>query len=121
MAAFGLLGPVLVTLLAIAVAKGLHLIRMKRIMKLRAGELLPWGSLGAILGVSAIGALPVLAVRAAVAGPPVVVLLAEIAVYGLTYFGLVFAAGLINPDERAAIGRWLRLTNSRPLAPSGTT
>jgi len=120
MAAFGLLGPVLVTLLAIAVAKALHLLRMKRIMKLCVGELLPWGSLGAILGVSAVGAVPVLAVRAALAGPPVVVLLAESAAYGLTYFALVFATGLINPDERATIGRWLRLTNARRLAPSGT-
>jgi O-antigen/teichoic acid export membrane protein len=119
MEGFGLRGPVLVTLLAIAVAKALHLLRMKRLMNVRVGELLPWGSLAAILGVSAVSAAPVLLVRAAVAGPRVGVLIAEGAAYGLTYLALLFAAGLIHPDERAAIARWLGPTNPRPLAPSG--
>jgi O-antigen/teichoic acid export membrane protein len=119
MAAFGLRGPVLVTLIAIAVAKGLHLLRMKRLLKLRVGDVLPWGSLGAILGVSAVSVAPALAVRGALGGPPLGVLLAASAAYGLTYLTLLFAAGLIHPDEKAAIGRALRFTSLRPLAPSG--
>jgi O-antigen/teichoic acid export membrane protein len=119
MAAFGLLGPVLVTLLAIAVAKGLHLLRMKAVMGLRAGELLPWGSLGAILGMSLVAVVPVLVARAVVTGPRIVVLLVEGVAYGLTYVALLVGAGLIRPEERAAIGRGLRLASLRTLATSG--
>ena len=119
MQAFGLLGPVWVTLLALIVAKGLHLRRMQQVMRLRVEELLPWGSLAAVLGVSVVSVAPVLLVRAALSGPPVAVLLAESAAFGLTYVALLFAAGLIRPDERAAIAQWLRLRNPWALAPSG--
>ena len=119
MSAFGLLGPVLVTLLAMGVAKGLHLVRMRRIMKLDTMDVLPWGSLAAIFGVSAVSILSVIAVRAVASGPRIAVLLAEGLAYCLTYLSLLFAAGLINPDERAVVGRWLRPTPPRPLAPGG--
>lgn len=116
---FGLLGPVLVTLLALACAKGLHLARMRRLLRLRVAELLPWGSLAAILGVSALAVLPVLAVRALVTGPRLALLLAEGAAYALAYVALVLGLGLVSPDERAALARSLRLGDPRALAPSG--
>ncbi len=119
MAAFGLLGPVLVTLLAMAVAKGLHLLRMKGIMGLRMAELLPWGSLAGILAISAVAVAPVLVARIVVTGPRIIVLLAETAAYGLTCLALLLGTGLIRPEERASLGRGLRLANLRALAPSG--
>jgi O-antigen/teichoic acid export membrane protein len=119
MSAFGLLGPVLVTLLAMAVAKALHLLRLKRILQLDTGAVLPWGSLGGILGVSAAAALAALAVRALLAGPPLLVLLAEGAAYSVVYLALLLAAGLVRPEERVALGRWLRIPSPRPLAASG--
>lgn len=118
MTAFGLRGPILVTLLAMAVAKALHLLRMKRLMRLSVVDVLPWGSLAAILGVSATAAVTTLGVRALLAGPPLAVLLAEAVAYALAYVALLFAAGLISPEERSALGRWLRLGASRPLAAS---
>jgi hypothetical protein len=111
-----LLGPVIVTLSAMAVAKALHLLRMRRILKLGFGELLPWVSLGATSAMSAISVVPVLVARAVVTGPTAVVLFAETAAFGFTYLSLIFASGLIRPDERAAIGRWLRLATPIPLA-----
>jgi len=108
-AAFGLRGPVLVTLLAMALAKGLHLLRMRRIMKLEWRELLPWPSLGAILGASVMAMAPVLLVRSLVAGPRLLVLLGEGAGFFLTYLMLLFAMGIINVEERAGIRRWLRV------------
>jgi O-antigen/teichoic acid export membrane protein len=118
MAAFGLLGPVLVTLLAMTVAKVLHLIRMKRLMQLTVGEVLPWSSLSAILAVSALSVGPVLIARATITGPPIALLLAGGVAYGITYLALALAFGLITPNERDSLGRWLRLANFRPLAPS---
>jgi O-antigen/teichoic acid export membrane protein len=119
MAAFGLLGPVLVTLLAMTVAKALHLLRMKRLMSLPVRDILPWRALAGTLAVSAVSAVPVLAVRATVSLPPLPLLVAECAAYGLTYLSLLFAAGLIEPGERAALTRWWHPANTRPLAASG--
>ena len=109
MTAFGLRGPVLVTLLAMAMAKGLHLLRMRRIMSLKVRELLPWPSLAGIVSVSVTAMAPVLAVRALVSGPRLFVLLAEVASYGLTYLLLLLATGIISAEERAGLRRWLRL------------
>jgi len=119
MAAFGLKGPVLVTLLAMAVAKGAHLVRMGRIMTLKAGELLPWASLGAIAFVSVIAIAPVLALRALVSGPRLLVLLAEGAGYSLAYLLLLFATGIISAEERADFRRWLRGHLPGSFAPAG--
>jgi O-antigen/teichoic acid export membrane protein len=119
MAAYGLLGPVLSTLLGIVVAKTLHLVRIQRSLKLSLGELLPWGSLAGALAVSAVSALPALALRELLAGPPIVVLAAECVAFGLTYLTLSFSLGLIQADERTALKSWLRPLSARPLAASG--
>jgi O-antigen/teichoic acid export membrane protein len=119
MAVFGLRGPVLVTLLAMVLAKGLHLFRMRRVMRLKVRELLPWPSLGAILGVSVMAMAPVLLVRDLVVGPRLLVLLMEGASFSLTYLLLLFAAGIINVEERAGIRRWLRVSVLGSPSPTG--
>jgi O-antigen/teichoic acid export membrane protein len=116
MTRFGLLGPVLATLLAMVVAKTLHLFRMKRLMDLRGREVLPWRNLGAIFAVSALSVVSVVAARAVVSGPKIAVLLAESVAYGLTYLALLFMFGLIKPDERATMGQWFRPGGPHPLA-----
>jgi len=116
---FGLLGPVLVTILAMAVAKGLHLLRMRQLMGLKVSEVLPWGSLGAIALVSALSVLPVLLVREFLAGPNLVVLLVEGLVYSLTCVSLLLATGAIRADERASLLRWLRFPAAPRLAAGG--
>jgi len=118
--AFGLVGPVLSTLLAIVAGKTLHLIRIKRELRLSAGALLPWRSLAATLAVSAVAALPALAIHRALAAPPLVMLSAQTAAFALTYLALAFAFGLIQPAERAALTGWFRPVVARPLAASGT-
>lgn len=115
LAAFGLLGPVLITLLAMAVAKGLHLLQMRRLMNLKANEVLPWRELAAILGVSALSALPVLLTHGLLSGPKPVRLIAEGLVYGASYLALLFATGIISTEERASLRRWLRLSGPTPL------
>jgi len=119
MTAFGLQGPVLVTLLAMGVAKGLHLRRMGQVMRLKASEWLPWPSLGAIAAVSVTSVLPVLGVRAFLGGPRFLVLVAEGAAYALTYLVLLFTTGLIDAEERAGLRRFLRLGPLGAPSPAG--
>jgi O-antigen/teichoic acid export membrane protein len=116
--AFGLSGPVLVTLAAMAVAKGLHLVRMKQVMLLRVGELLPWGSLAAILAASVLSALPAMVATDAFTGPRILKLLVAAGAFGFAYLSLLFASGLIRPNERASLAHFLRLHHLRPLASS---
>lgn len=117
MAAFGLLGPVVVTLLAMALARGLHLLQMRRLMGLSNHEVLPWRDLAAIAFVSALAILPVLLMQDLLIGPKPVLLLAFGLVYGALYIALLFATKVIRDDERASLRRWLRFPGPRPLVP----
>jgi len=108
MAAFGLLGPVIATLLAMALAKGLHLVRMRSVMGLRIRDLLPWRSLGAILAASALAAFPVILMRGRLSGPRLSVLVAESVTFGLVYLVLILATGIISNEERTSLFRELR-------------
>jgi O-antigen/teichoic acid export membrane protein len=116
--AFGLAGPVLLTLGAMTIAKGLHLVRMKQVMRLRVGELLPWGSLAAIVAASVLSAPPAMVASDAVAGPRILKLLVAACAFGLSYLSLLFGSGLIRPEERASLAHLLRLHHLRPLASS---
>ena len=116
MAVLGLYGPVLVTLLAMAVAKSLHLVRMRRLMAIRAAQLLPWRSLAGTVAVSAASVIPAMAARTLVSGPAVVTLAAEATAFALTYLALALFFGLIDANERASLTHAFRLSPSRPLA-----
>jgi hypothetical protein len=119
MGGFGLIGPVLATLFAMALAKVLHLWRMGRVMNLKASQLLPWPALGAILAVSVIAVAPLLVVQALAAGSRPVVLLIGTAGYGLTYVLLLVTTGVVTVEERASLGRWCRVNLLGALAPAG--
>jgi O-antigen/teichoic acid export membrane protein len=62
-AAFGLPGAVLATLLATAAAKALALARIRRLMRTSLAELLPWGSLGSTACAAAAAALAALVLK----------------------------------------------------------
>ena len=117
--AFGLIGPVLVTLIGLCVAKALHLLRMKQQMKLPVRDVLPWSALAGTAVVSVLSAVPALALRASVTWHPLPLLVAMSAAYALTYLVLVLAARLLEPGERAMLTRWLRVPRASSLAPSG--
>ena len=117
MAAFGLLGPVLITLLAMALAKGLHLFQMRRLMTLATHEVLPWRDLAKVLSVSALATVPVLLLRGLLGGPKPLLLLAFGLVYVIAYVALLFATGIISTEERTSLRRWLRFPGPAPLVP----
>jgi hypothetical protein len=108
--AFGLLGAVLVTVLATVLFKAGALIRMKRLLGISGADLLPWRSLGALLGAAGCGALVVLAVKSQIHTSPFLSILATGIAYVATYAGLVWRFDLLNESERLAIARWVRRT-----------
>ncbi|OLC56041.1 MAG: hypothetical protein AUH92_00870 [Acidobacteria bacterium 13_1_40CM_4_69_4] len=89
---FGLLGGVLVTLLATLVGKALALARVKRHMDVRAADTLPWAGLAATLGCAVAAGLPALLVKEEVGLRPLPSMLLSGLVYALAY--AVLAGGL---------------------------
>jgi hypothetical protein len=105
---FGLLGAVLVTVLATVLFKTAAMFRMKRLLDVGAVDLLPWRSLGAVLAAAACGALVVLAVKSQIHVAPLPTILATGAAFAATYGGLVWRFDLLNESERLAIAGWVR-------------
>jgi O-antigen/teichoic acid export membrane protein len=83
--AFGLLGAVGVTALAMAVVKVLGVIRIAHLMHVGPRAALPWGALLRITALAAVAALPVLWLQAHVAWHPVVTLFAGGVLYAGSY------------------------------------
>jgi O-antigen/teichoic acid export membrane protein len=102
---FHLLGAVVATVIAASAAKGLALLRMKRLMGLRAGELLPWGSLAAILGCGVLAAVPALMAGAAVAAAPGRLAAVALA-YAASYAALVCGLGIWRPGHDPRPSTW---------------
>ena len=115
MSAFGLIGAVLVTLLAAVVAKVVALMRVKRLLRCTLRELLPWGSLGLICVLAAVAAVPAYAVQATLALPPVMVLVITVPVYALVYAGLMLGWGPLSRSERRMLFDWARRPAARLL------
>lgn len=106
--AFGLMGPVLATLLGIGVAKVMMLARYRSRLGLSTANLLPWPAL-AHIGLLATGAMLVaFAASAALIAPPPVRLIALSIVYVASYGALVLASGLLTEGERQGLFFWRR-------------
>ena len=107
LAAFHLVGAIVVTLLASAVMKGLGVLRARRLMGVSLAEVLPWRNLGAILGV-AVGAAGAAAwVKTLMEAPPLVELIVVGAVYAAAYAAGLYAFGLLRQEERLIVRNWL--------------
>jgi len=105
---FGLMGAVLVTILAGVVAKGLALARIARLMRVGARRVVPWRTLAAILAIATGAGLVAWVARAALELPAVPTLFVTGLVYAGTYLGLVLQVGLLRESERVAIAGWVR-------------
>jgi O-antigen/teichoic acid export membrane protein len=114
-----LLGAVVATLSAACVAKGLALARIKRLMGLRAADLLPWGSLAAFAGCGALAALPaLLAGSLPLAAPGRLV--AGGLVYAAAYGGLVHGLGIWRLPGLSRVYGWAaRLASGQSGAAEG--
>ncbi len=111
--AFGLLGAVYVTLLAMAAGKALGLLRMRRAWQGGVAAMLPWGQLGLIAAVAAAAAVPTWWVATQMETHPLTRLPLATVVYGIAYAALAWTAGVIRKSEQ----EWL--TSRIPPVVSG--
>jgi O-antigen/teichoic acid export membrane protein len=105
---FSLIGPVLVIVLATIAFKAAALVRMKPLLGVRVGELLPWRNLTALLGASAGAAAVAFAVKMTLKAPNFPLLLGMCAAYVVTYAVVVWNFDLLSAGERLAVSRQMR-------------
>jgi O-antigen/teichoic acid export membrane protein len=103
--AFGLVGAVLVTVLALAVGKTIGLAAAGSLWRVAVWRILPWGALSLVVSVSLAAAVPALAVSYGLQTPPFIRLLVVGAVYGSAYAAMVLGFGLVSARERAALSQ----------------
>ena len=107
--AFGLLGAVLITLVATLITKVIALARVKHVIGASFAELLPWGALGRIVLMAAAAALPALLVKAFLDLPMLGTFLLSGFLYVLSYFLMLLAWGPMDGEEKAELLRLTRL------------
>jgi len=100
---FGLVGAMLVTVLALALGKVIGLGAAASMWHVGVGRVLPWRSLWLIIIVSLTALLPALAVAYGLEAAPFIRIAVISAVYGATYASMALGVGLISPHERAAL------------------
>lgn len=103
---FGLMGAVLVTVLASAVGKAVGLLAMTKVWGIGLSAILPWRHMVAAGAVTAAAALPALLLGYELHAGPLVRLLALGAVYATTYLALALLFGLLHEEERAWLWSW---------------
>lgn len=108
LARFGLMGAVLVTLLATALAKLVALVRVRAILGCGLAGVLPWKSLLSILAIASGAALPCLLLESAFPRPALPGLLILGVVYAAGYGVLLWFFGPLNESERRKILQWLQ-------------
>ncbi len=101
---FYLIGAVVLTLIGIAIAKTLAIIRIRKLLRTTLLGVLPWGSLGWVLVVSMLSAVPALILNAKFDGlPPLLILPVSGVVYMAAYCVLIMALGLLSEEEKEAL------------------
>jgi O-antigen/teichoic acid export membrane protein len=108
LAAFGLKGAVLVTLLAVAVSRVAALVYGGGLMHSGPARILPWSSLASTTAASIAAALPALFVKTQLHLPPFPSLIAMGCIYSLTYGGIVLGFNLLSDSERLAVSGLIR-------------
>ena len=115
---FGLLGAVLITLLATVAAKALAVVRIASLLHVDASRVLPWRALGRMTVRALTAALPAWMTAEALGRLPVLALASGGVVYALTYVALSYAPGIAEPAaiRVPVVERLRRLTfRGRPL------
>jgi O-antigen/teichoic acid export membrane protein len=110
---FNLQGPVLLTITGMLMAKGMAVVRMQKLLKANFAQVLPWKTLGSVLFVSMVSAVPTMLINAKLALPSIVLLPIAGTAYVMTYAILLFGLGVLNESEKASLKRlvysWTRI------------
>jgi O-antigen/teichoic acid export membrane protein len=118
LARFDLMGAILVTLLATAIAKVFALARMKHVLKVPLARLLPWSSLAITALIASAAAIPALLlelvlIKSVPGVPGPVLLLLTGLVYTACYYVLLQWCGPMRKDEKQMLAAWLRIPFNR--------
>jgi O-antigen/teichoic acid export membrane protein len=126
LSALGLIGAVLITLLATVAAKGIALVRIASLLQVPVHQVVPWRALGRMTARALLAGVPAWAVAAALVHVPVWAFATGVAVYAATYFTLSYAPGIAEPAairvpvvERLRRVPFVRRSMPAPLAPQG--
>jgi O-antigen/teichoic acid export membrane protein len=110
MSTIGLIGAVIVTLLALAAGKVMGLNHMMMQGHMDARNVLPWRDLMQIGFVAAVAALPALLITGHLSAPHFTRLVVTTLVYGSVYVGLALICGVIRKNEQERVLRWFQPT-----------
>ncbi len=105
---FHLTGPVITVLLAMVMFKFVALLRMRKLLEIGIGELMPWRNLSAILGAAGCAGAAAMAVESQMHAPTVLILVAMGLAFTAVYAALVWGFSLIGHEEKAALAGWAR-------------
>jgi len=105
---FGLMGAVSITVLIAAFSKGLALLKVKSLLRVSLGELLPWRSLSLVVTAAAAACVPTIALTSQLRLPVVAILLISGAVYSSIFLTLIFISGALTENELLALKGWMQ-------------
>lgn len=108
LSALQLVGAVLVTVLALAIGKGLGLLKMKHIWQVGLADLLPWRDLLGIGAVAVVAGLATVLVTSSLEVSALPRLVTVGLIYMASYLGMAFSFGLVRESERALLADWFR-------------
>jgi O-antigen/teichoic acid export membrane protein len=111
MAEFGLMGAVMVTLLAAIIVKTLALARVRHALKVDLARLLPWKSLAITAVLAALAAIPAWLIVNTLNAPNLALLALAGPTYVLVYYLLLRRFGPLAQDEKEQLSEWV----NRPL------
>jgi O-antigen/teichoic acid export membrane protein len=105
---FNLIGAVLITVVTAALAKGLALMKVKRLLRVPMRDLLPWSSLTRILIAAAAACIPSIVVQNQLRLPVLAVLPIIGVVYSSVFMVLILLLGALNEDEVLSMTGWVQ-------------
>lgn len=111
--AWGMMGAVLITLLAMATAKIIDLLRISRLMRCGWRQVLPWRDFAYIGAIAVTAALPVVALKASLDLPPLLEALVNGTAYGLLCAAGTWFYGPLNQADRETILYWVQVPIAR--------
>lgn len=100
---FHLVGPVVVTIIGMSVAKALALFKIRTLLNVPGSRLVPWRNLGGIAIVAMIAAIPAAVISAHLTMHSIIVLPISGMVYMTVYATLLLSVGLLSEGEKRAI------------------
>jgi O-antigen/teichoic acid export membrane protein len=107
-AGLGLVGAVLITMVALAVGKAMGLGSMMRSWRVGPAKVAPWRDLAAIGAAATAASVPTVWVASQLAATPLARLSMLSLIYGGVYGALAWSFGLIRKTEQDALLRWVQ-------------